>query len=80
MNVQIQSPITLFNRKKHGAHWIGGLVGPRLRLNVLEKGNFFFPPPEFAIFPLNEENKLKANTRVNHVTHPVQNTHTTIFL
>jgi hypothetical protein len=32
----------LSKEKKHGAHCRGGLVDPRLGLNLLEKGNIFF--------------------------------------
>ena len=34
------------------------------------EGKHFFPPPEFEIFPPNEENKVEANARVYLVTPP----------
>jgi hypothetical protein len=47
--------------------WLGGLQS---RFERFREEKYFFPLPEFEIFPLNEDKKFEINKTVNCVNPP----------
>lgn len=43
MSGRLHGSAALLPGKDHGAHWIGGLANPRVRMDVLGQGKFLAP-------------------------------------